>query len=358
MRDNAVTYSKAIAIILMVLGHACANTQIEVWVNMFHVPVFYFMSGYCFKEAYLNDFRHYSINRIKGLYWPFVKWGLFFLLIHNVLLSIGIYNNEIAWGGVKIDYYTPHDMIMQAIGIIFKISCPERLLGGYWFLKTLLIGSFIFYLSLLTLKTFKPRGFNSKMSLFLLASIIMLISCLMNFAALKLYIVNYQDSMAAFFIFIGYLYKRISFSVDKHFVFLLLAFLLVTIGSIYWPGAAVGVKYQNQIPFMVTAVIGSMAILGLCRMFEQSQFGYLRMTFNYIGNNTLTILTWHFSTFVLVNYIIIKIYHLPLVKLAEFPVIFEYNTKGWIFIYCTMGMIIPGAIAYMNRFIKSPLLKF
>ena len=230
MRDNAVTYSKAIAIFLMVLGHASANTCFEVWVNMFHVPIFYFMSGYCFKEAYLNDFRHYFINRIKGLYWPFVKWGLFFLLIHNVLLSIGIYNNEITWGGQKIDYYTPHDMKMQAIGIFLKISCPERLLGGYWFLKTLFIGSFIFYFALLILKTFKPRGFNSKMSLFLLASIIMLISCMMNFASLELYIVNYQDFMAVFFIFMGYLYKRINYSIDKTFVFILLACVLARSG--------------------------------------------------------------------------------------------------------------------------------
>ena len=104
--------------------------------------------------------------------------------------------------------------------------------------------------------------------------------------------------------------------------------------------------------------MGSIAILGLCRKFEQSQFDYLKMTLDYIGNNTLTILTWHFSAFVIVNYIIIKIYRLPLVKLAEFPVIFEYSAKGWILIYCAMGMIVPCLIAYMNRFVKNPWLKF
>lgn len=56
MRDCSVTYSKAIAIMLVVLGHAYFETPVECWVNFVHVPLFFFMAGYCFKEKYLENF--------------------------------------------------------------------------------------------------------------------------------------------------------------------------------------------------------------------------------------------------------------------------------------------------------------
>lgn len=45
------------------------------------------MSGYCFKEIYLEAPKEYIQKRIKGVYWPYIKWGIFFLLITNLLVS-------------------------------------------------------------------------------------------------------------------------------------------------------------------------------------------------------------------------------------------------------------------------------
>ena len=99
MRDYSVSISKAFGIILMVLAHSRFSEYGNYWINMFHMPLFFFFAGYCFKDKYLSDLKTYSLNRIKGIYIPFVKWGLFFLLLHNVFFALSIYSAEYGYRG-------------------------------------------------------------------------------------------------------------------------------------------------------------------------------------------------------------------------------------------------------------------
>lgn len=73
---------------------------------------------------------------------------------------------------------------------------------------------------------------------------------------------------------------------------------------------------------------------------------------NYIGKNTLTLLTWHFLTFKIVSLVIISIYDLPIARLAEFPVITEYSKQGWWIAYFIVAMVVTCGIAYCNKWIK------
>ena len=137
--NQTITYMKAIAIMLMVLGHSFYNTYVESWVNMFHVPVFFFTAGYCFKESHLDNFKLFITKRIKGLYWPFLKWGVVFLLLHNFLYRMGVYNSV---NGYSL--YTLSDFAAMLLKIV-RMSGSERLLAGYWFLNSLLFGYILFY---------------------------------------------------------------------------------------------------------------------------------------------------------------------------------------------------------------------
>lgn len=90
MKDNSVSIAKGIAIILMVLAHTRFSEYGNYWINMFHMPLFFFFAGYCFKDKYLEIPSDFVIKRFKGLYKPFVKWGLIFLVLHN-LFSISTF---------------------------------------------------------------------------------------------------------------------------------------------------------------------------------------------------------------------------------------------------------------------------
>ena len=92
MRDDSVSIAKAFAIMLMVLAHTWFMDMGNKWINMFHMPLFFFMAGYCFEDKYLTDFKSFAIKRVTGLYKPFVKWSLVFLVLHNVFFYLNIYN--------------------------------------------------------------------------------------------------------------------------------------------------------------------------------------------------------------------------------------------------------------------------
>ena len=55
MKDDSVSIAKSFAIILMVLAHTFFWDFGDSWINMFHMPLFFFFAGYCFKEKYLQD---------------------------------------------------------------------------------------------------------------------------------------------------------------------------------------------------------------------------------------------------------------------------------------------------------------
>ncbi len=60
MKDESISISKALAIFLMVIAHARCPLWGQYYINMFHMPLFFFFSGYCFKESYLGDFYLYA----------------------------------------------------------------------------------------------------------------------------------------------------------------------------------------------------------------------------------------------------------------------------------------------------------
>ena len=67
---------RALAIICMVGGHAYTHSFLESFVSLFHMPLFFFVSGYCFKEKYLLSTKQFISRKIKGIWLPTIKWFL------------------------------------------------------------------------------------------------------------------------------------------------------------------------------------------------------------------------------------------------------------------------------------------
>lgn len=93
-RNNAIAITKAIAIILMVIGHAEVPELLTNFIYTFHMPVFFITAGYFFKRKYLSDPWSFCTKRFKGLYVPFVTWSLVFLCLHNAFHHFGILNEH------------------------------------------------------------------------------------------------------------------------------------------------------------------------------------------------------------------------------------------------------------------------
>lgn len=140
-RNKTLDIAKGICIILMVIGHSGCPAYLHDFIYLFHMPCFFFISGWLLSDKYLENLKKGLYRKIKGSYYPYVKWTLIFILLHNVFAWMHIYDSA---------YSLP--MFIQRTALAITLTGAEMLLGGYWFLAALFWASVITLLFLYILK--------------------------------------------------------------------------------------------------------------------------------------------------------------------------------------------------------------
>ena len=338
-KNLTITYMKATGIMLMVLAHCSGFSLLYRIVYSFHMPLFFIVSGYCFKDKYFSKPGTFIWRRVKGLWWPFVKWGLLFLVLHNLFFRWNIYNDKYGYHGIVQHLYSTGDFINHATNILLMTQ-TECLLGGYWFLRSLFWGSLIAFGALVCGYWIFKIKYNSLL-ISVLGSTLLLVCLVTNYIpkTFTVFLIGPRDFMAATFFVIGYCLAKMRFPAFNWWQSLL-AFALMVFNSFY-NLIEVADPFNDPIkvvPYMITAVLGTWCVYSLPwhRMKEK-----LALSVEYVGNHTLEILTWHFLCFKIVSLIIIFIYHLPIERLAEFPTIGEYANCGWFVLYTIVGIGLP-----------------
>jgi len=333
-RDQSISVAKGIAIILMVLAHTRFCSYGAWFINMFHMPLFYFASGYCFKDKYLDEFRNFFVKRIKGIYYPYIKWCLIFLLLYVVFLRLHL---------IKGNEYTCSDYLSKLTRIFTLNSGFSELLGGYWFLESLFWASFISYF---WLKIFRKPLLG--------VWIIVVIAILLlwkgwSFPYLSIW--GKEFFASSFFLF-GKCLKDEKFEFKVNVYIVLFSVLVIAIGTHYWAMGMNGNKmcWWKIVPFFVTAILGINLIMFLSRYLVQ-RYGTVFYV-NFLadaGNNSLTILTWHFLLFKFVSLLIVAFFELNIESLSEFPVITEYAQMGFSLLFFMVGLMIPMSIVKCEK---------
>ena len=108
-RDLTWDAIKGIAILLMVVGHSGCPSYLRNFIYLFHMGLFYYASGHFFKVKGIAGFLPFLKKKFIGLYWPFVKWGWIFVLLHNVFYSLSWYQDEYSMT------YTLKKLLMTAL---------------------------------------------------------------------------------------------------------------------------------------------------------------------------------------------------------------------------------------------------
>lgn len=324
----------------MVLAHTGFSTYGNDYINMFHMPLFFFLSGYCFKEKYINNGFEFIKRKISGIYRPYVKYSLIFLLLHNVFFCLNIYNGEYGFHGNVSSLYNFSDFKYRAFNIIIRMGGHEQLLGGYWFMKSLFYGSLISYLII---------KFSSRKPLIQIGGVYIL-GILFYYLQIRVPLIGIgaREILASIFFICGYTYNRINFSIESKYQIIPIAALLVVCGTIYWKGSFLDMDVTRMLPYTVTAVMGTIMIMSISNYIENSNLQIKKLLI-YIGNNTFTVLTWHFLCFKLVNLLIIIIYELDIKQMAEFPIIENYSKQGWWIIYLLIGFLPLIILHFINN---------
>ena len=336
---NAVSLAKAVGIILMVLAHTRFSEYGNLWINMFHMPLFFFLSGCCFKDSHLSDPKNFLIKKVKGLWWPFFKWMSLFVVFHNLLCFIGFYSDNPEFMGAKgepVSYY----QMMDYPGIFFNIIFMkhiEQLLGGFWFLKTLFYASLIGFCVI-----YIKKCCMIKVPFGLLVFILLSVCVISSWKALFIpYLsVGPKEFLAALFFLIGYIYKSMDISF-RQYLFVLIPFsvIFITLGTEYWQMTLLNITWWKIIPYLLGSMLASLTVYEICKLFPEKSV--LTNYLIYIGDNTMTILTWHMLSFKLVNLIIIFTYGLSYYSVGAFPAIEQYAASGWFLIYLLVGIVVP-----------------
>ena len=146
-----VSIAKALGIILMVMGHAGCPGYLHDFIYLFHMPLFFFLSAYFFRDAKVVDSAgQYVVRKFKNLYWPYIKWSIIFLLLHNLFCRIGFYDNSLSWQELFVNVKCSVRGMWQG----------ERMLGAYWFLISLFWESLLFGLIIWVKHKTKFRYFD------------------------------------------------------------------------------------------------------------------------------------------------------------------------------------------------------
>lgn len=74
------------AIYLMLVAHLGTWPSLDRWIHTFHMPIFFFVSGYCFNEIKNADLKDLIIKRFKTLIIPYCVFGTGLFILWNLAL--------------------------------------------------------------------------------------------------------------------------------------------------------------------------------------------------------------------------------------------------------------------------------
>ena len=344
-RDVSLDVTKGICIILMVVGHAGCPGWMYNFIYMFHMPLFFFISGMLLSERYIDDPKLGVLRKLKGYYKPFVKWTIVFVLLHNVFAAMHILEPSYTLG-----------VIIKKCILSFFLLCVE--IGPYWFLASLIMASIASILLLGLLKRYKLLNNISLVGVVILSVLVASVfPATVEFTAFGRPVflgqIGPQTFLAFAFFVSGYIYKhetRCRQFFEQSWVPVVIL-LVVFVWSLYKPMHML-VAYSPNTKcwqYYPLALGGLFSVLALVK---KLRYKPLVATFNYIGSKTLYILTFHLFSFKIVSYAWIEYHHLPIEQLSEGW--FLESAAPWLWvIYSIVGVVVPLMLWEARRLIHA-----
>lgn len=339
-----VSILKGLGIIAVVLGHV--GSPLTNMIYMYHMGLFFFISGYLYKDSCEENLFKYIIKKFKSLYIPFIVFELIFISIRNILIDLHVYDitqiNRI--NGIN-------DFIENLKNIITFNGTPDTLLGAAWFLKVLFYVSILYAMfNIVFKKIFKEENEFLKCLIIVIISVVSFdlietgnnIGILLNPNNRKLYklftdLLDVRNFIIMGVFYMGNLYKKIETKIPMNIYMAIISFI-----SIYYNSkiATIDVSqysFVGPIFFIFNTLLGVYLNIYIARKICSSKY-----KFNIIedaGKYSLYIMVFHLLACKILDILIINIFNLPIEVASGYPVTF-YNEYMWIS-YTIVGTIIP-----------------
>lgn len=346
MRETKFSILKAIAIICVVLSHAGISGWLFNFVFIFHVPIFFICAGYFFNTKYLTDERTYIVHRFKGLYLPFVRWSLFFLLIHNVLFPLGILSETYGNAGGGVTHpYTWQQFSQHAWSIVSNMSGYDQFLcGAFWFFRALLLAS-IGFLLMFKLLNRSAQLRDYKHTAWGVLFITLLLITWKTTTHLNLTGVaqgGYRELMGMAFMTAGFLLKQYEVCDKLNWKTALTSGTILLLASCFFPSSMVWNPNFTQFISLPLPAIAAFVMFTYISAWIDRHPGLIKRMFAYIGEHTLYIFAFHLVAFKVVSALKVWFYDLPWEAVGGHPVVITpANNWIWVILYLAAGVILP-----------------
>lgn len=336
-QNKYINIAKALGIICVVIGHSIS--PINRLIYLFHMPLFFFISGYLYNDKYSSNPILLIQKRLKTLWIPYVSYQLLFALLHNLFFQLHIYDETIN----NINPYSSRVLFVKA-NFILRFSGSELMGAAMWFIPALFTTSILFCIIQYTIKSCHMKSEIKKQIILLSVIILAFLFGIIRTKAQVSQICFENTALVALSIYYaGWIFKKYEGKIKFKFSYALISLVGL---MLLWKKFNVRVEmnknnYSNAFLFIVGWVLGIYLILYISKILSYMQCRLL----NYIGTNTMTIMCLHFVALKIVSYLQIVIYRLPIEDLAKFPVLNSKN--GWWVAYTIVGVAVPILIKYI-----------
>lgn len=352
-----IDYVKAITIILMVLRHA-GTPRTEI-VEIFHMALFFIVSGWCFSDKYISDIRQvgkFIIRKVQTLYIPFVVFNLLNVWAHNFLMTLNVYTgdpeflNNNPYGGNMYGLFPFKDLdeVLRITKEVLLFRGEYQLGGAAWFIRVL------FWVLILWCLTnfFVRKVIKNERAVF---AFHLCVSCVLLMFSYYCSInhITYREgfhtvSAAYSMIFLGYYLRRTVPKITKaDHALILFVVSLIALECLYKFCGKMGWRskiddYSEPLLLLMTSVAGFFVIYAAAIWID---LNFCVRWLLVVGRNTMSIVLLHFLAFKPVNMIYVTVHNLPRYLIAAFPVL---DSKWWV-LYGLFGVGVPVILSLLYQ---------
>lgn len=347
LRNNQMDIFRGIAIIFVVLGHA-AFPGIH-FIYLFHLALFFFASGFFFKDKNIKNFesvKKYVISRFFRLYIPFFVSNAICIFCNNIFLDLKLYSLE------THSYFSMFKM-WKEIGRLFFMGGTQEMVGATWILPSFLIISVVYcFIDFILSKHFK--NLEKEIIHIFVGCLLLITGYFFAQNQINLKFVNLTVFTCYFLFDLGKKISRLSFARKANFfssfVLLVFSFSILLFLNNYGSIELSKNEYTNPFYFMIVSCLGCLFVYELSYFI--SKIKYLNHIFEKIGQKSMTVMIGHFAAFKVVNAMVVFACELSVDKISIFPVAFRGGL--WWFIYTFFAIISVMLIEniFQNLFIK------
>lgn len=319
------------------VGHAGCPDALNKFIYSFHMPLFFILSGYFYKEINSGEMLwKYVLKKIKKLWLPYVFYCIPFIALHNVLAPLGFDGGRL---------YDVSDYAKHFFGLLYFKGEPSGYFPAFWFLRTLFIASVI----LACCSLIKSRLQLSKEWLLV---VLVCMFCLLEMvmALLSGQVIVRLTLMAMVFLCMGILYRNVERHIDYSWILLMVTFITTLFCSYSFKFTQITeVDGIYLMTYVSIAVIGSLFVMTLSQKIEL-HCRLLKRILVYIGNHTMIILALHAIVFKFLNNVIQPMINAPQDSILSLN-LSSYAPWLWI-IYSLAGVVVPIMIYRLYEVLK------